>query len=154
MTRSSSRPASFWVWWLRLATLAVSAFGAALVLAPELARQGFSLLVYAERHRIASFGADAAAYIALVHAVLGSVMLGWGLALWFVVRGPFARGTCDAWTTIAVSVAARFVPDTAFSLWSGFWQNAALNLVIATTLAIPLAATYRACHASALGADS
>ena len=25
------------------------------------------------------------------------------------------------------TVAAWFIPDTTFSLWSGFWQNAVLN---------------------------
>lgn len=87
-----SAPDALWVRWLRIASLAVAAFGAVLVVAPDLAREGFSLLVYTDGHRIATFGADAGAYVALVHAVLGAVMLGWGLALWFVVRGPFARG--------------------------------------------------------------
>lgn len=83
----ASAPQSLWVAWLRLATLAVAAFGAVLVIAPDFARQGFSLLVYADRQRIDLLGPQAVAYIALVHAVLGSVMFGWGLALWLVVRG-------------------------------------------------------------------
>jgi hypothetical protein len=33
-----------------------------------------------------------------------------------------------------------------FSLWSGFWQNAVLNSVIAVLFAIPLAATYSVFH--------
>jgi len=148
----ASPPGPFWVSWLRLATLAVAAFGAVLVVAPGLARQGFSLLAYADRQRIDSFGAQAGAYIALVHAVLGGVMLGWGLALWLVVRGPFARGAREAWTTMAVSVAAWFVPDTLFSLWSGFWQNAVLNLGFAVSFAVPLAATWRSFHRRAAGA--
>lgn len=141
-----STPESFWVSWLRIATLAVAVFGAVLVMAPDLARQGFSLLVYADRQRIDLFDAQAGEYIGLVHAVLGSVMVGWGLALWLVVRGPFARGAREGWTTIAVAVGAWFVPDTAFSLWSGFWQNALLNLVVALAFLVPLAATWRSFH--------
>lgn len=140
--------------WLRLASLAVAVFGGVVVLAPELARQGFSLLVYADRQRIGLFGAQAGAYIALVHAVLGSVMVGWGLALWLVVRGPFAHGARHAWTTVALSVGAWFVPDTAFSLWSGFWQNALLNLGFATAFVFPLAATWRNFHPAVVAAPT
>ena len=44
---------------------------------------------------------------------------------------------------MAVSLVAWFVPDTTFSLWSGFWQNAVLNLVLGVIFVIPLATTYR-----------
>jgi hypothetical protein len=122
------------------------AFGLFLVMAPGFTRQGFSLLVYADTGRIATFGADAVAYIALVHAVLGGVMFGWGVALLLVVRGLFARGAREGWQIIAISVAAWFVPDTAFSLWSGFWQNAVLNVAFLFLFAVPLVATYRVFH--------
>lgn len=123
------------------------AFGLALVLLPGLAREGFSLLIYADGGRLEAFGAEAVAYISLVHAVLGAVMFGWGIALLLVVRGPFARGEREGWQIIVVSVSAWFVSDTAFSLWSGFWQNAVLNFVFIVLFAVPLAATYRVFHA-------
>lgn len=143
---ASEIPSTFWLRWLLAVTLGVMVFGLVLVLAPSLTRQGFSLLVYADTERIATFGADAVAYIALVHAVLGGVMFGWGVALLFVVRGLFARGASEGWQIVAVSVAAWFVPDTAFSLWSGFWQNALLNATFIILFAVPLAATYRVFH--------
>jgi hypothetical protein len=59
------------------------------------------------------------------------------------VRGPFAAGAGIGWRIIAVSVVAWFVPDTAYSLWFGFWQNAVLNLVFFVLFAVPLAATHR-----------
>jgi len=142
----SETPSTFWLRWLLAVTLGVMAVGLVLVLAPGLTRQGFSLLVYADTERITAFGPDAVAYIALVHAVLGSVMFGWGLALLFVVRGLFSRGAREGWQIVAVSVAAWFVPDTAFSLWSGFWQNALLNLAFIILFALPLAATYPIFH--------
>jgi len=122
-------------------------FGLALVLLPGLARAGFSLLVYAAPGRLGAFGTEAVAYISLVHAVLGGVMFGWGIALLLVVRGPFARGEREGWQIVFVSVGAWFVSDTAFSLWSGFWQNAVLNLVFIVLFAVPLAATHRVFHA-------
>ncbi len=69
-------------------------------------------------------------------------MVGWGTALVLVVRGPFASGAAIGWRIIAVSVTAWFVLDTAYSLWSGFWQNAVLNVVFLVLFAVPLAATY------------
>lgn len=142
-------PSAFWLRWLLTVTFGVMVFGLSLVVAPGFAREGFSLLVYGDTQKIAAFGAEAVAYISLVHAVLGAVMFGWGVALWLVVRGPFARGARDGWQIVAVSVAAWFVPDTAFSLWSGFWQNAVLNLVFVVLFAVPLAATFRAFRAEA-----
>lgn len=144
--QAASAPAVLWIRWLQVVATGVMLFGLSLTLAPGLARAGFSLLVYADPARIAAFGAAAVAYIALVHAVLGAVMFGWGVALLLIVRGPLRRGDRAAWQVIAVSVAAWFIPDTAFSLWSGFWQNAVLNLVFAVLFALPLAATYRACR--------
>ncbi len=45
---------------------------------------------------------------------------------------------------VCVSVAAWIVPDTLFSPWTGFWQNAVLNAAILLLFAIPLVATRRA----------
>jgi len=38
---------------------------------------------------------------------------------------------------VTVSLAAWFNPDTAFSLLSGFWQNAVLNCVMALLFTVP-----------------
>lgn len=145
----TQRPSSpFWTQWLVAVTLGVMIFGLLLVLAPGFARAGFSLLVYGDAAQLDAFGPKAVHYIGLVHAVLGAVMFGWGLALLLVVRRLFVRGAQEGWQIVAVSVAAWFVPDTLFSLWSGFWQNAVLNLVFIVLFAIPLGATYRAFHTS------
>jgi hypothetical protein len=143
---SAGRPHSFWLRWLLVVTIGVMAFGIGMVLAPGLTRQGFALLVYADAGRLSGFGVEAVAYIALAHAVLGAVMFGWGAALLLVVLGLFARGAREGWQIVAVSVCAWFVPDTAFSLWSGFWQNAVLNIVFVALFAAPLVATFRGFH--------
>jgi hypothetical protein len=146
----ASEPETFWQRWLIVVTIGVMLFGLVMVLAPNLTQQGFSLMLYPSPDRIADFGGDAIAYIQLVHAVLGAVMFGWGAALLFVVLGPLRRAPREGWQIIAVSVVAWFVPDTAFSLWSGFWQNAVLNFTFAILFAVPLAATYRRIHAGAI----
>jgi hypothetical protein len=136
-------PPSFWTRWLLVASLGVMAFGLVLVVAPGLALRGFSLLVYVDPDRIASFGPEAARHVSLVHAVLGGVMVGWGMALALLVREFFAAGHRAGWNVVAWSVGAWFIPDTAYSLASGYWQNAALNVVFVVLFAVPLAATRK-----------
>lgn len=139
-------PSIFWTRWLRVVVLCVAAFGLLLVLAPQLTRQGFSLLLYADTQSIGAFGAEATRYIELVHAVLGAVIFGWAIALWLVTNRFFARGERIGWQIVAISVMAWLVPDTAYSLWSGFWQNAALNAAFGVLFAAPLVATFRTFH--------
>lgn len=139
--RSDSQPSRLWINWLLAVSAGVVAFGLVLLVAPSLSRQGFSMLVYASPERIDEFGQEAARYISLAHAVLGGVMVGWGAALFYVTRSLFARGSTTAWNLIALSVVAWFVPDTSYSLLSGYWQNAVLNTVFLFLFAVPLWAT-------------
>ncbi len=136
----------FWQRWLIVVLLAWMAFSMALVLAPGLTRQFFGLLIYASPEKLNTFGTEAVAYISLLHAVLGAVMFGWAWALLWVVMGPFKQMSSQAWLTLSVSLAMWCLPDTAYSLWSGFWHNAAFNAVFVVLLGTPLIFTYRACR--------
>jgi hypothetical protein len=131
----------FWTEWLTVTSAGVVLFGLVLVAAPSLARQGFSLLVYANPDAINAFGSEPIRYVSLAHAVIGGVMIGWGAALVYVTRALFSTGNPIGWRLIAISVAAWFVPDTSYSLLSGYWQNAALNVAFLLLFAIPLWAT-------------
>lgn len=135
---------TIWYRWLYAAILGVMLSGILMVLVPGLIKQGFSALVYSAPSAIESkLGTEANAYITLVHGVLGSVMLGWGVAMLLALRGPYRRREREGWLLLAVSLAAWYVPDTLFSLYTGFWQNAILNTVFAVLFAIPLAATHK-----------
>lgn len=140
---SVKRPGSFWQRWLVAVDAGVMLFGISMMLTPGLIRQFFSLLIYSSTQTVDTFGQPAVAYISLMQGVLGAVMFGWGVALMIVITGPFRRGNQESWQLLAVSVAAWFIPDTLFSLWTGFWQNAVLNLVFGLLFALPLAMTYR-----------
>lgn len=122
------------------ATAGLMAFGLTLVVMPGFTLQGFGLLVYASAAHLNAFGPEAVAYISLVHAVLGAVMFGWGAVFMFLALGPIRRGSKDAWRMFVVSLIAWFIPDTAYSLLSGFWQNAVLNTGFILLFAIPLTA--------------
>lgn len=119
-----TRPAhAFWIRWLLAASLLVVVFGLALVLAPGLTRQGFSLLVYGSAARLDAFGPEPARYVSLTHAVIGGVMVGWGVALlyttWALLRrgvraraGPsspcrWARGSCPTPRTRSCRASGR-----------------------------------------------
>ncbi len=141
--RTARRNEAFWFRWLVIVTGGVMVFGLLMLLAPGWMRQFFSLLLYSDAAQIDGFGGQAVPYITLAHGVLGSVMFGWGAALLFVLLGPFRSGKREGWQMLAVSIAAWFIPDTLFSLITGFWPNALLNAVIAVLFAIPLAAMYR-----------
>jgi hypothetical protein len=106
-------------------------------------RQGFSLLVYSSSTRLDTFGAEQVRYISLTHAVIGGVMAGWGVALLLITRELLAKGSQLGWKLMAISLISWFLPDTTYSLLSGYWQNAALNVVVLTLFAIPLWATRR-----------
>lgn len=133
----------FWWRWLVLVSLGVSMFGLTLVIFPILTLEGFSLMIYSSASRIGEFGEPAVSYIRLVHAVLGAIMLAWGSALLFVLFGTFQENLSIGWKTVIGSVVAWFIPDTTFSLWSGFWQNAILNMFFMILFAIPLIAIKR-----------
>jgi hypothetical protein len=138
---ANPQPSSLWINWLLAIAAGVVVFGLVLVLAPSIARQGFSLLVYTSTDRIDSFGHEPLMYISLAHAVIGGVMVGWGVALFYVTKSLLARGERIAWNLVALSVGAWFVPDTSYSLLSGYWQNAMLNTVFLALFALPLWAT-------------
>jgi len=135
----------FWWRFLVMVTASLMLFGLMLVVMPGLTQQGFSLLVYASTDHLSTFGAEALAYIGLVHAVLGSVMFGWAVVFMFLTLGPLRRGSKNAWRMFVFSLVAWFIPDTAYSLLSGFWQNAVLNASFALMFAIPLMALRTYC---------
>ena len=132
----------FWWRWLVVVTAALLVLGLAMVLLPSATQQLYNVLYFGSPQGNSAFQ-PAAPYLKFVFAALGAVMVGWAVTLLIILRGPFRRRSREAWLAFSVSLLAWFVPDTTFSLWSGFWQNAVLNAVIAVLFAIPLAATYR-----------
>ncbi|MCY7315487.1 MAG: hypothetical protein LH480_07670 [Rubrivivax sp.] len=119
---------------LQAACAGTVVFGAVLMLAPGLARAGFSLLMFGDAAVIDAWPAAARSHATLLHGVLGAVMVGWGLALWLLIRGPVdaRRG----WQIVAVSVLAWYVPDSVFSLAAVALPNVALK----TAFLLPYAA--------------
>lgn len=131
---------TLWINWLIYTAKFTMLFGLFMVLAPGLTQQGFGLLVFQDPTRLADFGSQVRAYIELAHAVMGSVMIGWGALMFMLARKLSSKDAKETYQMIAISVLLWYVPDTAFSLYSGFWQNAVLNTGFAVLYAVPLLA--------------
>jgi hypothetical protein len=131
---------SFGFWWRTLvaATVAVAGFGLTMVLFPHFVHRTFAKVTGAE------VDARSLPYVVFVLGVSGAVMVGWSVALFGIVIGPFRRRELHAWWLLGSSLTVWFVLDTSFSLLVGFWQNAVLNLVFFLSIAVPLLATRRA----------
>jgi len=114
---------------------AVSSF--VLVAWPSAGMRAFSSLVYQDQRYPADFSSEALDYIRLTHAVLGAVMVGWFLTIFLLA--PLAAVHIEVWWALVGGLVAWYVPDTAYSLLSGFWPNAVLNSGIGALFAPALA---------------
>ena len=136
-----SDKSSFWWRWLQAACLVVQGFGAFMVLSPSGTNGLFGFLVLGDAGAIGQFHERAVDYVGLLHAILGSVLVGWGVALFLVVRQFYMQHPEPVSRLVFLSLVFWVVPDTAYSLWSGFWQNAVLNASFIALFAPPLIAS-------------
>lgn len=134
---------NFWRRWLVAAVIGVMLFGIAQVLFPNIARQGFSMMVFGSAFHVDTFPQDAIRYITLTHAVMGATMIGWSVSMMYSLSTQFRAGEWTGWLSLVVALTLWYIPDTAISIVMGFWQNAVLNTIFIILFAIPLAATYR-----------
>lgn len=140
----------FWNNWLIITLLGTMLCSLLPLVAPASSLRLISVLALGRMVQVDAFPADAVRYIGFVNAVLGAVMLGWAVALLFIVAGPLRRCERWAWHAVALSLSAWFVPGTLFSAWSGAMLNVAVNVLFIVAFAIPLIATYRLCRANAV----
>jgi hypothetical protein len=134
----------FWLKWLTLATVVTVLFGLSMTTAPELTKQIFGLMVFQNAAHFQTVDAQAVKYMELTHAVMGSVMVGWGALMFMLVRrlsGPIAESEAgQTLKMLGLSLLLWYLPDTAFSIHSGFWQNAVLNTGFMVLFTPPLLA--------------
>lgn len=129
-----------WFKYLQRLSLAMAAFGAFIVLVPAASAALFGVMVYGKAAFPQDFTPEAKDYIRLAHSVMGAFMLGWFITLRWVL-GAAQQGIPGAWRTAVLAFSGWYLLDTGYSLLSGFWQNAALNTVIAVPFALGFART-------------
>ncbi|MCA9985195.1 MAG: hypothetical protein KDE59_12900 [Anaerolineales bacterium] len=137
----SQRISSFWINWLLVATAGVTLFGLAFVLLPDVMQRLFNWLLFGQT--ASPFAADVNAYLTFVYGVLGAVMVGWSLCLFYLIHNPLRRGERGGWLALALSLAVWYAIDTPFSLATGNPGNAALNTLFLLIFAIPIVANVR-----------
>ena len=133
----------FWWYWLIGVTAGVVGFGLALVLTPNLMHRFFNWWFFSASKTNASLSDPATSYLAFTYGVLGAVMVGWAVALFAFLLGPFRRGEREGWYSLTFSIIIWFGLDSVLSLVAGFFENAILNAVFLLLFAVPLGATYR-----------
>jgi hypothetical protein len=132
-----------WWYWLVIVTCGVTIFSISLVILPDFMQLFFNAMLFSSSQAHTTFGEIAYSYIKFLYGILGAVMVGWSVALLFILAGPFYRGQREAWYAITVSVLVWFMLDSSLSISAGFWQNAVFNTMFLIFFAIPLVATYR-----------
>lgn len=78
-----------------------------------------------------------------LNAVLGGVMVGWGLTLYFLADGPLADNPRDISKVILVGLIAWFMVDSAGSFAANLPGNVVLNVMFLALFLPPLFALMR-----------
>jgi hypothetical protein len=129
--KSRTRPFLLWI-------AAWTAAGIAIVTVPWVNRDLFNWIAFGSMAEPAGIGPAARDYLHLSFCILGALMTGFGVAMWFLARCALAHGELWAWQAIAASLVVWFVLDTTASIAVGFERNAALNIILALPGAIAL----------------
>ncbi len=145
---NKSVPSLWWKWLLALSIIGII-FGLVMALAPGVFHSTLGQITYNS-----FFEGDA--YTELTEpelanqdwllSLLGSVMVGWLIAVGFIAYYPFRQGEQWAWTAVTVGIVVWFVLDTGSSLANGVVFNAVFNLGFLVGFGLPLLATYRHFH--------
>lgn len=133
----------FWWYWLIIVICGLIIFSLSLILTPDFMQQFFDTIFSSTIPAHTTFDDAAYSYIKFLYGLLGAVMIGWSVTLFYILAQPFRRGEIEGWFAMIASILVWFTIDSSFSLSKGFWQNAVLNVTFLGLLAIPLAATYQ-----------
>jgi hypothetical protein len=134
---------TFWTAWLMVVSFTMAAFGVLMVLFNQTAL--FAGLL-GEIQRAFSLPGDASAglvqFQAWVYGVWGATVAGFGVLAAVVGGNAFARRERWARDALAGALALWYVLDTAASLASRVWVNAAFNTIVLAGFVLPLAFTW------------
>lgn len=131
-----------WGWAFAACAFGAVVFGGFLVVAPAAVQSLFGWMMFGEPTLMQQWPVQAQAYTQLAHAVMGSVMIGWGLLMLAVIAlyGPQASRRLVA--ALALPIVAWFVADCTASWAHGFLPNVALNAAFAVPMLACLAAWW------------
>jgi hypothetical protein len=134
---------AFWTTWLLVACFTMMAFGVLMALFG-----GTRLFAGLNQQVNLAFWPAGAAdpgqlrFQNWVYGVWGATVAGFGLLAALTAGKGFARRQKWARNALAVALALWYLLDTAISLLSQVWVNAALNTAVLALFVVPLAATW------------
>ncbi len=74
----------------------------------------------------------------LANAILGGVMVGWGVTAWLLVDRFLGLAPRDVKRVLLTGLGAWFIVDSSGSIASGGWLNAVLNIGFLAMFLLPL----------------
>ena len=135
----------FWWKWLVGVTLYLSVFGLVLAIFPQ--ARIMDILFNNQIDPVFWPGGllpeAAESFQSWIYGVLGSVVAGWGIFMFFVVRYPFKAKEKWAWNCMAVAFTLWFVVDTILSATHNAWFNVVFNTILWLLIVIPLLFTRK-----------
>jgi hypothetical protein len=141
--KSDTRGFRFWSTWLEYACWAMALLGLLLVAFDSRALPGLTKQLSQSFWLSDKIPAGAARYHRFANAVLGSVMVAWGVTLAWVTRHAFKAREPWAWRCVALSVGIWVFLDTGSSALLEVWPNVVLNLLSVIPFVPPLLLTRR-----------
>ena len=133
----------FWMGWLRITIYLVITAGFLMVILYHLGLTGYL------DHKIDKAFFDGINPGPAVHflriwmiSIAGAVMMGWGLAMLYIVNHPFQRGEKWAWKSIFYPMVTWYLIDTAVSLGFGVGINVVINTILFLQVIAPLLFLY------------
>ena len=144
----------FWSRWLLFLSLFLIIYGLAMVFAPQLMNSTLvgPLLYHTEvlRSAYARLVEPELTFLNILNALLGTVTIGYAILIGWIAFEPFRKGERWAWNAIGMSVVAWAILEgyVKLSKGLGIWSMAHLGLLVA--FSVPLFATYRYFHSSAM----
>ena len=136
MNASPERQRAFWIAWLQVVLSLLVVYALILVFGGSVAEGLFSAFGFGPPDSVTSV--ELSTYLRLPFAVLGSVMVGWAVLMFILVRGPLTSGAQWVLPALAVPVALWFLLDTGMSIVLGYPTHALFNVPFALALGVPL----------------
>jgi hypothetical protein len=136
---------TFWQRWLSAVAVIITVFG--LLLAFFNQTLVFDLLFNQQINPVfwgsEEVGGEARAFQAWAYGVMGATMAGWGVFLTYIAQVPFKNRERWARNCLVIGLLVWYAVDTAISLSSRVYFNAAFNTLLLAGLIPPLAMTWK-----------
>jgi hypothetical protein len=149
MNDKSTTIPTIWYRWLVAVCTITTIFALLLVVAPGLFHSTLGEITYNsffDNNEYAHLSDAELSYQDWMLGVLGATMIGWMLAISWLLFGPFRRGEQWSWNAITAAIVVWYILDTGTSLAHGVVFNAFFNSGFLFMFGIPLVATFRHFH--------